>query len=151
MKSALRNTFAKPFPYESWTYCKFWPTVEVRAAFITDTQVVNVYDLLQSQFILRGLCQWLFLIVRGWKKERNDDLYFKGLCISSIEHLIDFVKKSLVTIRFYWTRFSIVSRSFLSYCKIGIISCYILICSFQKNTRDFVKRWQNAWKQHFTH
>lgn len=142
MKSALRNSFAKPFPSESWTYSKFRPMVEVRAAFLTDTQVVNVYHLLLSHFILCGLCQWPSLIVHGWKRERNDDLYFKGLCISSIEHLIEFVKKGPVTIRFYWRLFSIVSRSFLSYSKIGIISCYILMCSFQKNTRDFFKRWQ---------
>jgi len=149
MKSSLRTSFARTVPSESWIYCKFWPMVELRTGFLTDMQVVNVNDLLLSHFILRGFCQYLFLIVHGWKRDRNDDLYFKGLCISSIEHLIECVKKGPVTIRFYWRRFSIVSRSFLSYCKIGIISCYILICSFQKNTRDFVKRWQNAWKQHF--
>jgi len=103
-------------------------------------QVVNVNDLLLSHFILCGLWRWLFLIVHECKRERNDDLYFRGFCISSMEPIIEFVKKGPVTIRFYRRRFSIVSRSFLSYCKIGIISRYILICSFQKNTRDFVKR-----------
>jgi len=88
--------------------------VEVRTGFLTDVQVVNVKDLFLSHFILCGLCQWLFLIVHGWKRERNDDLYFKGPWISSIEHLIEFVKKGPVTIRFYWRSFSIVSRSFLS-------------------------------------
>jgi len=94
--------------------------VEVRAGFLTYMQVVNVNDLLLSHFNLCGMCQWLFLIVHRWKRERNEDLYFKGLCISSIEHLIESVKKGPVTIRFYWRRFSIVSRSFLSYCKMGI-------------------------------
>jgi hypothetical protein len=35
------------------------------------------------------------------RRERNNDVYFKGLCISSIEYLTEFVKKGPVTIRFY--------------------------------------------------